>query len=251
MGRRRCVAIAGLALGFSLVTAACDATGPPPSAARSIGPVLSGTPGSGVPTTGRIVAADRGFSATIPDGWTRVDIGPDTMSDIERIHGAALSGAEQSSLGNLVKRYQVGALLDPASRPLLAIRAPTTTDPVVSFMSIGSVPSSPTVTADQAETAILDQLRKSVDPKIQISTSHVIGPAGRFLRISYDAAIAGTTTNVAVIAYEVMGPVATITVSCTTFGSGSTIVEPCEAAALSIRFESATASPSPKASPSH
>jgi hypothetical protein len=251
MGRTRCVAIAGLALGFSLVTAACDATAPLPSAGHraATDAVASGPAGSGLPTTGHIVAADRGFAVTIPDGWTRVDIGPDTMAEIERIHGAALSSAEQTSLGNLVRRYQTIALLDPKSLPLLAIRAPTATDPAVSFMSIGSVPTSPTVTADQAETAILDQLRKSLDPKIQISTSHVIAPAGRFLRISYDAAISGTTTNVAVIAYEVMGPVATMTVSCTSFEPGSSIVEPCEAAALSTRFEAA-ASPSPKASPS-
>jgi len=250
MDRRRCGAVAGLALAFSVGTVACDSTAPSSSPGRSAGAVASAPAGSRVPTTGHIVAADRGFSVTIPDGWTRVDIGPDTMADIERIHGTALSGAAQTSLGNLVKRYQAGALLDPRSLPLLAIRAPTATDPAVSFLSVGSVPSSPTVSADQAEAAILDQLRKSLDPKIQISTLHVIGPAGRFLRISYDAAISGTTTNVAVIAYEVMGPVATITVSCTTFGPGSTIVEPCEATALSIRFEAATASPSPTASPS-
>jgi hypothetical protein len=249
MGRRRFVAIMALALGCSIVTAACDATAPSPSAGRSTAATF-GPAGSGLPTTGHIVAPGRGFSVTLPDGWTRVDIGPDTMSEIERSHGAALSSAEQSSLGNVVKRYQAGAVLQPQSVPLLAIRSSTASDPAVAFMVIGAVTSSPTVSADQAETAILDQLRTTLDPKIQISTSHVIGPAGRFLRISYDAAIAGTTTNIALIAYEVMGPVTTITVTCTTFGAGSKMVQPCEATALSITFEPGTASPSPKASPS-
>jgi hypothetical protein len=254
MGRRRCVGLVGLvalALGFSVLTAACGSTVPSPSAGRSAAAAAaSGPAGSGLPTSGNIVVANRAFSVTIPDGWTRVDIGPDTMSQIERIHNAALSSAEQSSLGNLVKRYQTAAVVDPQSVPLLAIRASTASDPAIGFMSIGAVPSSPTVSADQAETAILDQIRKSLDPKIQISTSHVIGPAGRFLRISYDAAIAGTTTNIALIAYEVMGPVATITVSCTTFGAGSNMVQPCEATALSIRFEQGSASPGPRPSPS-
>jgi hypothetical protein len=250
MGRRRSVAIIALTLGCSVATAACDATAPSPSAGRSAGAASSGPTGSGLPTTGHIVVDARGFSVTLSDGWTRVDIGPDTMSEIERLHGAALSSAEESSLGNVVTRYQTGAVLDPQSVPLLAIRSSTASDPSVAFMVIGAVPSSPTVSEDQAEAAIIQQIRKSLDPKIQINTSHVIGPAGRFLRIAYDAAIAGTTTNIALIAYEVMGPVTTITVSCTTFGAGSKVVQPCEATALSIRFEAGTASPSPKASPS-
>ena len=255
MGQTRGVAIVAFALGFAVVTASCDATAPSPSAGRSggaasAGAASSGPAGPGLPTTGHIVVAGRGFSVILPNGWTRVDVGPDTMSEIERIHGAALSSAEQTALGNVVKRYQTGAVLDPQSTPLLAIRSSTGSDPAVGFMVIGAVPSSPTVSADQAEAAIIDQLRKNLDPKIQINTSHVGGPAGQFLRIAYDAAIAGTTTNIALIAYEVMGPVTTITVSCTTFGAGSKIVGPCEATALSIRFEPGPASPSPNPSPS-
>ena len=253
MGRRRCIAIAGLV--FGIVTAACNATVPSASPGRSGGPAAPseppGSPAASLPTTGHIVATDRGFSVTIPAGWTRVDIGPDTMAEIERIHGSALAGAEQTALDNTVKRYQAVALLDRLSSPVLAIRVPSATDSALGFIAVANVRLTGTVTPDQAEATILSQLRSTLNAKITITTSHVSGPAGRFLRIAYDAAIAGTTTNIGVIAYDVIGPASAITVTCTTFGPGSTLVEPCAATALSSRFEPETTSSSPKASPSN
>ena len=252
MGRRRCIAIAGLVLG--IVSAACNATVPSATPGRSGGPAASGPagpPAASLPTTGHIVAADRGFSVTLPDGWTRVEIGPDTLAEIERIHGSSLAGAERTALDNTVKRYQAVALLDKPSLPVLAIRAPSATDTALGFIAVANVRLTGTVTPDESEKAILTRLRSTLSPKITITTSHVSGPAGQFLRIAYDAAIAGTTTNIGVIAYDVIGPASAITVTCTTFGSGAALVEPCEATALSARFEPETTSSSPKASASH
>jgi hypothetical protein len=244
MGRWRGVAVVGPALVLAGAIGACDA-GPTPS---SIGPTSSAAAGSGLPTTGHVVATDRGFSVTFPDGWTRIDVGTDTMSAIERIHGSALGDAERNALETAVKRYQAVTLLDHPSSPLLAVRVPNGRDTAISLIAVAHVPLTGTVTPDDAEAAMLDQIRKSLNPKIEISTSHVIGPAGRFLRISYDAAIANSTTNVGLIAYDVIGPTGGITVTCTTFGSASSIAEPCEATALSTRFEPEAASPGPTSS---
>jgi hypothetical protein len=56
---------------------ATQVTPPPASVApEPSSPAASaGVPGASMATTGRIEVADKGFALTLPDGWTRVDVG--------------------------------------------------------------------------------------------------------------------------------------------------------------------------------
>ena len=53
---------------------AAGVTPPPASVTPSEGAPSAGAGGGGLPTSGRIEVADKGFAITLPNGWTRVDV---------------------------------------------------------------------------------------------------------------------------------------------------------------------------------
>ena len=108
---------------------ATGATPVPTSAEPDASPTAAGaaTPAGSLPTTGRIVVADKGFAITLPDGWTRVDVTPEALeaameaSDLDPALAAQYEAQIKSLLGTGLSIFAFGP--DPSKGTQVTVLA--------------------------------------------------------------------------------------------------------------------------------
>jgi hypothetical protein len=90
-------------------------------------PAGAATPAGGLPTTGRIVVADKGFAITLPDGWTRVDVTPEALeaameaSELDPALAAQYEAQIKSLLGTGLSIFAFGP--DPSKGTQVTVLA--------------------------------------------------------------------------------------------------------------------------------
>jgi hypothetical protein len=229
-------AIASLAL-VGLILAGCGPANPSvapsivPSAAPSVASSVSAsgpsTPAASLPTTGRIALADKGFAITLPDGWTRIDLGPDAVKDLMDAGASALPKDMQDVLGGQVGQMAAsGVALFALRQPGGNVAAGTTLN-VLSLPSLG-------VPIDTIESLIVTQIKGVAGPDTQVTTARVQGPAGEFLRLTYD--LKAGDVSIGTVQYLFAGPTKQYVISCGTPGPISAIQAECEAIATTLEI---------------
>lgn len=193
--RTRGTALAGVAL-LTLVAAACGgtpaastpastsepaatvstapSTEPPPSVAAS----PSATAAASIATTGRIVVPEHRFAVTLPEGWTRIDLG---AQDIDAMLDAA--GSMNPDLAELYSQ-QIRAMAAQG----LVVFAFGPDAGMGSNLNILSTPSMG-MSLDFLEQANLAQLKALTNG--EIASERVQLPAGEAIHLSYSMS-AGT-----------------------------------------------------------
>lgn len=143
-----------------------------PSAAAS-----AGVPGAGLPTSGRIEIADKGFAITLPNGWTRVDVGAGDLA-------AAMAAAS----------------MDPALAQQYAAQISALAASGIALFALGPDPSSGTqlnVLAVPGAGMSLDLLEQINTAALQtlsegdIKSERVTLPAGDAIHFHYAIAVQG------------------------------------------------------------
>jgi hypothetical protein len=235
--------VAGLAVTAVLV-AGCGSTNPPtsappsvavPSIAASTPPASAAAPstagassGTGnLPTTGRIAVADKGYAITLPPAWTRIDLGADGMKDIMAAGASALPKDMQDMLAGQVGQMAASGVSLFAFRQPEGAVAPGTTLNVLSLPSLG-------VPLDTFESLIVTQLKSVVGQDTEITTGRVTGPAGEFLRLTYDLKVG--TSSVGTVQYLFSSPSSQYVISCGTPGPVSSVQAECESIATSLEL---------------
>jgi len=191
----RAIAIAGVAL-LAIVAAACGgspatpapATTSQPAATASTAPssepspsvaaTASPTAAASVATTGRIAVPEHRFSVTLPEGWTRIDLG---AQDIDAMLNAA--GSMNPDLADLYSQ-QIRAM---AAQGLVVFAF----GPDAGMGSNLNILSTPTMglSLDFLEQANLAQLKALTNG--EIASERVQLPAGEAIHLSYSMS-AGT-----------------------------------------------------------
>jgi hypothetical protein len=193
--RTRAIAIAGVAL-LAIVAAACGgspatpapATTSQPAATASTAPssepspsvaaTASPTAAASVATTGRIAVPEHRFSVTLPEGWTRIDLG---AQDIDAMLNAA--GSMNPDLADLYSQ-QIRAMAAQG----LVVFAFGPDAGMGSNLNILSTPSMG-LSLDFLEQANLAQLKALTNG--EIASERVQLPAGEAIHLSYSMS-AGT-----------------------------------------------------------
>ena len=193
--RTRAIAIAGVAL-LAIVAAACGgspatpapATTSQPAATASTAPssepspsvaaTASPTAAASVATTGRIAVPEHRFSVTLPEGWTRIDLG---AQDIDAMLNAA--GSMNPDLADLYSQ-QIRAMAAQG----LVVFAFGPDAGMGSNLNILSTPSMG-LSLDFLEQANLAQLKALTNG--EIAPERVQLPAGEAIHLSYSMS-AGT-----------------------------------------------------------
>jgi hypothetical protein len=213
----------------SVPAASTPSAGPPsvapPSAAPSTAAASSGT--GGLPTTGRIAVAEKGYAITLPPAWTRVDLGSEGLKDIMAAGASALPKDMQDMLAGQVGQMAASGVSLFAFRQPSGSLAPGTT------LNVLSLPGLP-VPLDTFESLIVTQLKSVVGQDTQISTARVKGPAGEFLRLTYDLKVG--TSSVGTVQYLFLSQTQQYVISCGTPGPISTVQAECESIATSLEI---------------
>ena len=196
----------------------------PPSVATPSTPAASSGAGN-LPTTGRIAVAEKGYAITLPPAWTRVDLGANGLKDIMAAGASALPKEMQDMLAGQVGQMAASGVSLFAFRQPSGSLAPGTT------LNVLTLPGLP-VPLDTFESLIVTQLKSVVGQDAQITTGRVTGPAGEFLRVTYDLKVG--TASVGTVQYLFLSPTQQYVISCGTPGPISSVQAECESIATSL-----------------
>ena len=197
----------------------------PTSASPSTATASSGT--GSLPTTGRIAVAEKGYAITLPPAWTRIDLGENGLKDIMAAGASALPKDMQDMLAG-----QVGQMASQGVS-LFAFRQPSGSLAPGTTLNVLSLPGLP-VPLDTFESLIVTQLKAVVGQDTQITTGRVTGPAGEFLRVTYDLKVG--TASVGTVQYLFLSPKQQYVISCGTPGPISSVQSECESIATSLEI---------------
>ncbi|MEA2517949.1 MAG: hypothetical protein QOF49_29 [Chloroflexota bacterium] len=239
--RRERAAFAGLAV-LGLLLSACGAPAPStrtapssatgtgsastaPSVASASGAAPSTSSSGNLPTTGRIAVADKGFAITLPGAWTRVELGADAVKNLMAAGASALPKDMQDLLGGQVGQMAASGVSFFALRQPSAGVAPGTTLNILSLPSLG-------VPLDTFESLMVAQVKAFAGQDAQVATARVRGPAGEFLRLTYDLKVGAA--SVGTVQYLFSGPTKQYVISCGTPGPIGAIQAECEGIATSL-----------------
>ena len=204
-------------------------TSPPPSAnpTAPVGqsPAASAAAGGDLPTTGRIEVTAKGYAITLPAAWTRIDLGADGLKDLMDAGASGLPQDMQDLLSGQVGQMAMSGV------SLFAFRKPDGDVPAGTTLNILSLPSLG-VPLDTFESLIVTQLKSVVGQDTAITTARVSGPAGEFLRLTYDLKAGGVT--VGTVQYMFAGPTQQYVISCGTPGPVSAVQAECESIAKTL-----------------
>ena len=204
---------------------------PPPSASPTApggeSPAASTTTGGDLPTTGRIEVADKGYAITLPAAWTRIDLGADGLTDLMNAGASGLPQDMQDLLSSQVGQMAASGV------SVFALRQPDASVPGGTTLNILSLPSLG-VPLDTFESLIVTQLKGVLGQDTEISTARVSGPAGEFLRLTYD--LKAGAVSVGTVQYMFAGPTQQYVISCGTPGPVSAVQAECEAIAKSLEI---------------
>ena len=206
----------------SVAPSTAPASQPAPSA-----PAASGGTGGSLPTTGRIAVADKGYAITLPTGWTRLDLDQDAINDLLGAGASALPADMQAMLKSQVGQMAATGVSFFAFRQPEGAIAPGTT------MNILTLPALP-VPLDTFESLMVTQLKGVVGQDTEITTARVQGPAGEFLRLTYDLNMGAA--SIGTVQYLFLGTGNQYVISCGAPGGVASIQAECEAAATSLEI---------------
>jgi hypothetical protein len=159
---------------------ATGVTPPPASVAPSEGAPSASAAGGGLPTSGRIEVADKGFAITLPNGWTRVDVSGEDLA-------AAMAAAN----------------MDPALAQQYAAQISALAATGIAVFALGPDPSAGTqlnVLAVPGAGMSLDLLEQINTTALQtmsegdVQTERVTLPAGEAIHFRYAVAVEGVAS---------------------------------------------------------
>lgn len=205
----------------SATPSVAPASQPAPSTATA-----SGGTGS-LPTTGRIAVADKGYAITLPSGWTRLDLSQDAIGDLLDASASSLPQEMQDMLKSQVGQMaSTGVSVFAFRQPEGAIAAGTT-------LNVLTLPAMP-VPLDTFESLIVTQLKGVVGQDTKITTARVQGPAGEFLRLTYDLKMGAA--SIGTVQYLFLGTANQYVISCGAPGGVASVQAECESVATSLEI---------------
>jgi hypothetical protein len=178
---------------------------PLPTAEPTAAP--SATAGASLATTGRIAFPDKGFAVTLPDGWTRIDLGAGDLDAMLSAAGAANPELAQAYSAQIKSMVASGLVLFAFGPNPMA----GTNVNILVVPSFG-------VSMDLLEQASLAQL-KSV-AKGDVSTDRVKLPAGEALHLRYAVASGNLPTAPSIDQYVLVTDRSQYIVSVTNAATG-------------------------------
>jgi hypothetical protein len=187
------ISIAFLALtlaacGGATPSATAQITPPPASVAP---PASAGVPGASLATTGRIEVADKGFALTLPDGWTRINIGEgDIKAMLEAAGNVDPAFAEQYAA-------QIQAMA-ASGLSLFALGPDPTKGTTLNVLALPSMGMSLDL-LEQVNTAQIEALAGT-----GVKAERVTLPAGEALHYRYELATQGAPAGTSVDQYLVL-----------------------------------------------
>ena len=175
---------------------AAPASQPPASVAPEASPTDSPTasaagPGASLATTGRIEVADKGFAVTLPDGWTRINLGE----------------------GDLKAMLEASGNLDPAFAEQYAAQIQAMAASGLAVFALGPDPAGGTslnVLAIPGMGMSLDLLEQINTAQIEalagtgVEAERVTLPAGEALHYRYELSAGGAPAGTSVDQYLVL-----------------------------------------------
>lgn len=201
-------------------------TSPPPSAAAT---TASTGPAASLPLTGRIEVPDKGFALTLPTQWTRIDLGPNGLSEILKASASSLP----ENMANLLNS-QIGTMA-ASGVSIFAFRSPDASMPAGTTLNVLSLPSLG-LTIDTYESLVVGQLKSVLGQDVEVATARVKGPAGEFLRLTYDLKVTGSPTSIGTVQYLFISPTHQYVISCGTPGPTSAVQAECESIATTLEI---------------
>lgn len=236
--RRGSTVFAALTAG-AMVVAGCGSSSPSTSAAPTSSPTAAPTSAPSVaasaatpstaasnpvaqaslPLNGRIAVAEKGSALTLPATWTRIDLGPNGVSELLGAVGSQLPAGLQQTLASQVGQLAATGVSLFAFRTPDGSAVPGTTLNVLVVPSVG-------IPLDTYESLVVGQLQSQLGTDVKITTSRVTGPAGEFLKLSY--ALKMGTASVRTLQYLFLAPTKQIVITCGTPGDSAAIEPECE-----------------------
>lgn len=167
---------------------------PPPASVAPATPsptASAGVPGASLATTGRIEVADKGFALTLPDGWTRINVGE----------------------GDIKAMLEASGNVDPAFAEQYAAQIQAMAASGLSVFALGPDPTKGTtlnVLALPGMGMSLDLLEQINTTQIEalagtgVTAERVTLPAGEALHYRYELATQGAPAGTSVDQYLVL-----------------------------------------------
>lgn len=215
----------------SAAVATPTATSAPPTIAPTTAPSTStgGSPvaAASLPLNGRIAIPDKGIAITLPPTWSRVDLGPNGMTDMLKAAGSQLPAGLQQMLTSQV------AQMSAAGVTLFAFRTPTSDLPAGTTVNVLVLPNIG-LTLDTYQTFAVGQLQAALGADTKIDVSRISAPVGDMIRLSYLLKV-GTST-VGTLQYIFLTATKQVIISCGSPGGQASVQPECESIAKSLEI---------------